>query len=133
MMLLPNELWCKIIFPFLFKALGSRINNCYSIKVKLATKVEGDPNAPFFNNYYTAMLGTALFLSPDCSTLPLTRTLRCWVLSKEVPSTIFQFFGMSPPGNEYTIFKLEKKDTILLLVELLAVTYVLCILSHPIW
>ena len=32
-----------------------------------------------------------LLLSQDCSTLPLIRTLYCWVLSKEVSSTIFFF------------------------------------------
>ena len=31
-----------------------------------------------------------LLLSLDCSTLPLIRTLYCWVLSKEVSSTIFK-------------------------------------------
>ena len=35
------------------------------------------------------MSGTALLLSLDCSTLPLIRTLKCRVLSKEVSSTIF--------------------------------------------
>ena len=34
------------------------------------------------------------------STLPLIRTLYCWVLSKEVSSTIFKVFGMTWPGFE---------------------------------
>ena len=45
------------------------------IKVKLATIVEGDPKALFSIAYYTNVLGRALLLSLDCSTLPLIRTL----------------------------------------------------------
>ena len=41
-----------------------------------------------------------LLLSLDCSTLTLIRTLYCWVLSKEVSSTIFKVFGMTRPGIE---------------------------------
>ena len=41
-----------------------------------------------------------LLLSLDCSTLPLICTLYCWVLSKEVSSTIFEVFGMTRPGIE---------------------------------
>ena len=33
-------------------------------------------------------------------TLPLIHTLYCWVLSKEVSSTIFKVFGMTRPGIE---------------------------------
>ena len=36
----------------------------------------------------------------DCSTLPLIRTLYCWVLSKKVSITIFKVFGMMRPGIE---------------------------------
>ena len=39
-------------------------------------------------------------LSLNCSTLPLIRTLYCWVLSKEVSSTILKVFGMTLPGIE---------------------------------
>ena len=39
-------------------------------------------------------------LSLDWSTLPSTRTLYCWVLSKEVSNTIFKVFGMMRPGIE---------------------------------
>ena len=39
-------------------------------------------------------------LSLDCSTLPLMRTLYCWLLSKEITSTIFKVFGMTRPGIE---------------------------------
>ena len=41
-----------------------------------------------------------LLLSQDCSNLPLIHTLYCWVLSKEVSSTIFKVFGMTQPGIE---------------------------------
>ena len=47
----------------------------YIHKVKLATIVEGDPKAPFSIAYYTKVLGRALLLSLDFSTLPLIRTL----------------------------------------------------------
>ena len=47
------------------------------------------------------MLGRALHLSLDCSTIPLICTLYCWVLSKEVSSTIFWVFGMTRPGIEH--------------------------------
>ena len=41
-----------------------------------------------------------LLLSQNCSTLPLIRSLYCWVLIKEVSSTIFKVFGMTRPGIE---------------------------------
>ena len=41
-----------------------------------------------------------LLLSLDCSTLPLIRTLDCWVLSKEALSTIFKVFGLTRPVIE---------------------------------
>ena len=65
-------------------------------KVKLPTVVEGS----LFNSYYTEVYGRALLLSLDCSTLPLIRTLYCWVLSKEVSSTILKVFGMTLPRTE---------------------------------
>ena len=60
----------------------------------MTTVVEGDQKAPFFNS------GWELLISMDCSTLPLIRTLFCWVLSKEVSSTIFKAFGMTRTGME---------------------------------
>ena len=59
-------------------------------KVKLAIILEGDhsqgrPENSLFSSYYT---------------LPLIRTLYCWVLSKEVSSTIFKVFGITWPGIE---------------------------------
>ena len=46
------------------------------------------------------MYDRVLFLSLDCSTLPLIHTLYYWVLSKEVSSTIFKIFGMKQSGIE---------------------------------
>ena len=45
-----------------------------------------------FNSYFTGVKGRALLLSLDCSTLPLIRTLYCWVLSKEAFSSIFSLW-----------------------------------------
>ena len=56
----------------------------------------GRPKGSLFNSYYTE----ALLLSLDYSTLSLQRTLYCWVLSKEVSSTILWVFGMTWPGTE---------------------------------
>ena len=70
------------------------------ITVKLPTVVEVDHKAPFFNSYYTNVLGRVLLLSLDCSNLPLMLTLYCWVLSKEVSRTILKVFGMTRPGTE---------------------------------
>ena len=69
-------------------------------KVKLATVFEGS----LFNSYYTEVYGRVLLLSLDCATLPLIRTLYCWVLSKEVSSTIFNVFGMILPGIETQVY-----------------------------
>ena len=62
-------------------------------KVNLATVVEGDQKISFYSSYTEV-----LFL--DCSTLPLIRTLYCWVLSKDVSSTIFKVLGMMRTGIE---------------------------------
>ena len=61
---------------------------------------QGRPEGSLFNSYYTEVLGRVLRLSLDCSTLPLIHTLYCWVLSKEVSSTIFKVFGMTQPRIE---------------------------------
>ena len=42
-----------------------------------------------FDSYYTEVLGRALLLSLDCSTLPLIPTLYYWVLSNEASSNSF--------------------------------------------
>ena len=60
----------------------------------------GQPEGSLFNSYNTEVLGRALFLSLDCSTLHSIRTLHCWVLSMEVSSTILKVFGMTRPGIE---------------------------------
>ena len=60
----------------------------------------GRPEGSLFNSYYTEVYGRALLLSLNCSTLLLISTLYCWVLSKEVSSTIFKVFGMMRPGIE---------------------------------
>ena len=60
----------------------------------------GWPEGFLFNSYYTKVEGMVLLLSLDCSTLPLICTLYCWVLSKEVSSTIFKVFGMKRPEIE---------------------------------
>ena len=57
------------------------------------------PEGSLFNSYNTEVLARVLLLSLDCSTLLLIRTLYCWVLSKEVSSTIFKIFGMMWPGT----------------------------------
>ena len=68
------------------------------VKVKLVTVVEGDPKAPFSIATTQRCRGRRYSFTLDCSTLPLIRTIYCWVLSKEVSSTIFKVFGMTRPG-----------------------------------
>ena len=68
-------------------------------KSKVGDCSRGWLEGSLFNSYYTKILGRAQILSLDCSTLPLIRTLYCWVLSKDVSSTIFKVFGMTQPGN----------------------------------
>ena len=70
------------------------------IYCKVSDRSQGRPEDSLFNSYDTKVSGRALLLSLDCSTLPLIRTLYCWVLSKEVSSTIFKVFGMTQPGIE---------------------------------
>ena len=66
----------------------------------MATFSRWRPEGSLFNSYNSKMLGRVLLLSLDCATLPLIRTLYCWVLSKEVSSIIFKVFGMMQPGIE---------------------------------
>ena len=61
--------------------------------------VEGHQKAPF-SIAATPKCRGVLLLFLGCSTLPLIRTLYCWVLSREVSSTIFKVFGMTRPGIE---------------------------------
>ena len=92
-----SESWCKqhswregIPTPFFITDSKMLVY----IKVKLVTIVEGNQKAPFL----IATTPRVLLLSLDCSTLLLIHALYCWVLSKEVSSTIFKVFGMTWPG-----------------------------------
>ena len=67
---------------------------------KVGDPSRGRPEGSLFNSSYTKVLGRALLLSLDCSTLLLIRTLWFWVLGKEVSSTIFKVYGMRRPGIE---------------------------------
>ena len=69
-------------------------------KSKVGDRSRGWSEGSLFHSYNTEVSGRALFLSLDCSTLPLIRTLYCWVLSKEASSTIFKVFGMMRLGIE---------------------------------
>ena len=69
-------------------------------KVKFGDHSRGQPEGSLFNSFYIKVLGRAVLLSLDCSALPLIRTLYCWVLGKDVSSTIFKVFGMTWPGIE---------------------------------
>ena len=71
----------------------------YLIKKASKSKV-GDQKAPFSIATTLQCRGRALFLSLDCFTLSLIHTLYCWVLSKEVSSTIFKVFGITRPWIE---------------------------------
>ena len=76
-------------------------NQNWNKSSKVGDCSQGRPEGSLFNSYYTDVLGRALLLSLDCSTLPLIRTIYRWVLSKEVSSTIFKgVFGMKRPGIE---------------------------------
>ena len=91
--------WPQIYSINIF-SFKSRVVQCKSKKVKLSPFSRGRPEASLFNSYYTELQGRALLLSLDCSTLPSTCPLYCWVLSKEVSSTIFKVLGMMWPGIE---------------------------------
>ena len=71
------------------------------IKVsKFGHQSRGRPEGSIFYCYYSEVLGRALLLSLDCSTLPSIHILYRRVISKEVSSTIFKVFGMTRPGIE---------------------------------
>ena len=90
----------SIRFPIFYQYIRfSFKENCHEknekgiIHIKLT--VVGDlcrgwPEVSLFNSYFTEVLESALLFSLDCSTLSLIPTLYCWVLSKEVSSTIFK-------------------------------------------
>ena len=66
----------------------------------MATIVEGDLKTPFSIATPLRCRGGCYSFPWIASTLPLIRTLKCWVLSKEVSSTIFKVFSMTRPGIE---------------------------------
>ena len=72
----------------------------YIYKSKAGDRSQGQPEGFLFNSFNSEMKGRPLLFSLDCSTLPLMRTLYCWVLSKDVSSTVFKVFGMTRPGIE---------------------------------
>ena len=96
-----GALYCFIIdFAIAFSALW-----CFNIDFITALRRVGDrrrerPEGSLFSSYYTNVLGRALLLSLDCSTLPLILTLYCWVLNKDVSNTIIKVLGMTRPGIE---------------------------------
>ena len=93
---------------FTFSLNDSRWNNFHSdiwfqytsLIVVVGGRSRGRPEGSLSNSYSAEVYGRALLLSLDCSTLPSIRTLYCWVLNKEVSSTIFKVFGMMRPGIE---------------------------------
>ena len=67
----------------------------------MATVVEDNQKAPFSIATTLRCRGIALLLYLDCFTLPLIRNIYCWVLSKEVSSTILKVFGITQPEIEH--------------------------------
>ena len=78
--------------------IGSGISVLADDESKVADRSRRRPEGTLINTFYKEVLGRALLLSLDCSTLPSIRALYCWVLSQEVSSTIFKVFGMTRPG-----------------------------------
>ena len=65
----------------------------------MAAVVEGDPKGPFsIATTQRCREGATPF--PGLLHFTLIRTLYCWVLSKEVSSTIFKVFGKTWPGMD---------------------------------
>ena len=53
-----------------------RVWKLFEVNVsKVGDRIRGWPEGSLFNSFYTKMLGRALLLSLDCSTLPLIHTL----------------------------------------------------------
>ena len=67
---------------------------------KLATVVEGDQKSPFSIGTIPRCRGGRYPFSWIAPLYSLIYTLYCWVLSKEVSSTIFKVPGMTQPGIE---------------------------------
>ena len=87
------------ISSFFFFFLPSSFCFLYLSKSKVGDCCGGRPEGSVFNSYFTEMLWGGATPFP-CSTLPFISTLYCWVLSKEISSTIFKVFGMTRPGIE---------------------------------
>ena len=94
----------SLIFTYVVLILDFRyfINcaNIIYIYIYVGNRSRKRPEGSLFDSYYSEVLGRAQTLSLDFSTLPLIRTLYCWVLSKVVSSTIFKVFGMTQPWTE---------------------------------
>ena len=74
-------------------AVKTAVNISQRIKSKVGDCSQERPEGSF-------SVREGAILSLDYSTLPLIRTLYCWVLSKKVSSTIFKVFGITWPGIE---------------------------------
>ena len=70
------------------KIAGICVTSAKRCKSKVDDRRRGWPEGYLYNSYYTERLRRALLLSLGCSTLLLIGTLYCWVLNKEVSSTI---------------------------------------------
>ena len=110
------------IYIYIYWLIHKKIRNCIPIEIffslfqahhfeicminygisknKVGGRSRGWPEGSLFDSYNIEVYGRALLLFLGCSTLPLKRTLYCWVLSKEVSSTIFKIFGMTRPEIE---------------------------------
>ena len=60
----------------------------------------GRSEGSLFDSYHTKVLRRVILLSLDCSAFSLIRIVYCWVLSKDISSTIFKVFGVTRPGIE---------------------------------
>ena len=78
----------------------SHWDSSWHILSKVVDRSWGQPEGSLFNSYYIMVLGRALLLFMDYSTLPLICNLYWWVLSKEVSSSIFKVFGTMRTGIE---------------------------------
>ena len=96
------QFFCYIIRNngHMLKISPTQANIYLYVSSKVGDRSRERPEGFHFNSYYTAVLGMTLLLSLDCSTLPLIRNLYCWVISKDVSSTIFKVFGMTRTGIE---------------------------------
>ena len=86
-----TERWYdRSLYIYIYIYIGSKVGD----------HSRGRPEGFLFESYDTEVKKRALLLSLVCSTLPLIRTVSCWVLSEELSSTIFKVFGMTQTGIE---------------------------------